>query len=257
MEKSHKKCYLCSMITSDEIKAFFSNLVFDESSHTYSLIDSPKNIWSSVTNLTKQFKQPFEKEQIANAIAKRDGISVQEVLDGWNKLADEACQMGTVVHRYGEQLFYKNTVSAPSIPQEAAIQAFWDELPDTIVPIASELQMYHKKYLFAGTMDLLLYDKRKDKFVIADYKTNKDLFKNYKKKKLLTPFDDMLDCPLSLYSLQLSLYKLLLEQIDGIHVGDCKVVWLKSDGTYDMYNTINCENHLNAFLENRYRNADW
>jgi hypothetical protein len=72
----------------------------------------------------------------------------------------------------------------------------------------------------------------KSGFVIFDYKTNKDLYKNFKEKKLLPPFHELLDMPCSLYKLQLSLYQLNLEQL-GFKVIGRRLIWLLPDGTYD------------------------
>ena len=65
-----------------------------------------------------------------------------------------------------------------------------------------------------------------------DWKTNEDLYKNFKEQKLLTPFDELPDMPLSLYKLQLSLYQICLENI-GFLVKDRRVLWLKPEGIYD------------------------
>ena len=88
----------------------------------------------------------------------------------------------------------------------------------------------------AGTADIILYNTKTNKFIIADYKTNIDLFKNYKGKKMLIPFQDKLDMPFSKYELQLSFYQNLFEQC-GYEVEDRKIIWLREDGTFEVYKT--------------------
>ena len=119
---------------------------------------------------------------------------------------------------------------------EEAIVNFWNDLHSTVIPLVIELQMFHKEYMFAGTADILLYNTVTNTFIIGDYKTNKDLFKNYKGKTLLSPFKNLLDSPYNKYQLQLSFYQLLLEQT-GFKVSSRKLIWLKPDGTYLLYNT--------------------
>ena len=64
------------------------------------------------------------------------------------------------------------------------------------------------------------------------HNTNEDLYKNFKEEKLLKPFDGLLDMPLSVYKLQLSLYQICLENI-GFKTVARRILWLKPDGIYD------------------------
>ena len=72
-------------------------------------------------------------------------------------------------------------------------------------------------------------------FIIFDYKTNKclenDLNLRYG-KYLREPFDNLVEQDLSLYTIQLSLYALMLEDI-GLKVIDRKLIWLKEDSTFE------------------------
>ena len=63
-------------------------------------------------------------------------------------------------------------------------------------------------------------------------KTNKDLYKNFKQEKLLPPFDELLDMPLNIYKLQLSLYQMALEHI-GMKAVARRIMWLLPDGSYN------------------------
>ena len=81
---------------------------------------------------------------------------------------------------------------------------FWNELPPHIIPIIAEARMYHKEFLYAGTPDFLLYNTLTGKYIILDYKTNIDIFKNYNNQKMLAPFEHLLDSPV-LPALQISL----------------------------------------------------
>ena len=121
--------------------------------------------------------------------------------------------------------------------QERAVIKFWNDLPEHVVPLILELQMYHKQYMYAGTADVPLYNKKTKTVIIADYKTNKDLFKNFRGKKLLHPFTDLLDNPFNKYQIQLSYYQLLFEQV-GLNVSSRKIIWLKKDGEYEVFDTV-------------------
>lgn len=71
---------------------------------------------------------------------------------------------------------------------------------------------------------------------IVTHNTNQDLFKNYKGKKMLKPFNNLLDNPYNKYQLQLSLYQILFEQT-GYEIESRALVWIKPNGTYEVYKT--------------------
>ena len=150
---------------------------------------------------------------------------------------------------FGEHYVYNRNMK-PSCPQEEAIVKFWNDVPDHIVPCKMELQMYHKYFMFAGTCDILLYDTKNKTFILGDYKTNEDLFKNFKQKRLLYPFNNLLDSPFNKYQLQLSFYQILFEQI-GLRISSRKLIWLSKDGTYKMYDTEDYTLPLLSYLTNR------
>ena len=120
-------------------------------------------------------------------------------------------------------------------------------MPEHILPVTAELRMYHFKHLFAGTADVLLFDTKNQTYIIADYKTNKDLNKNFRNKTMLAPFNNLLDSPLNHYQIQLSYYQILLEQI-GVKVSRRIIVWLDLEGNYQMIDTEDLTDKLKEIL---------
>ena len=222
----------------------FNNLTFEEKKHKYFVKGEP--IKTSVSGLLSKFYESFDANAIAPYSAKKAGISTEEVLKQWADINQESIDRGHRVHTFGE-LYQFNRSLKPSCPQEEAIVKFWESLPEHIVPVAAELRMYHFKYLFAGTADIILFDTKTQTYIIADYKTNKDLFKNYKSKTMLYPFEALLDCPLNHYVVQLSYYQLLLEQI-GVRVTKRVIIWLGLDGKFTCINTDDVTNILKTTL---------
>ena len=216
----------------NNITSNFTKLTFDEEKHQYS-VDGVK-LKGSVSSKVDKFVKKTDFGAVAQRIAVRDNIPVQSILQEWEKEKELACTKGNRVHLFGELYVFDRTLK-PTCKQEEAIVKFWNDLPDTIVPVTMELRMFHKEFMFAGTADILLYNTVTETFIIGDYKTNKDLFKNFKKQKMLGPFDNMLDCAFNKYQLQLSYYQILFEQT-GLKVSSRKLIWLLPDGTYKMYN---------------------
>ena len=219
------------MKTEQELKEFFSLLTFDEPSHTYHV--GTERVKKSVSSKLKEFYEEFNAELIAPWSAKKAGCSTEEILTQWKQKGDEACTKGTRVHYYAEHYSVDRSLE-PQCPQENAVKLFFDRMPSNLKVIANELRLYNKSgELFAGTMDCLLFNEDTGKYWIVDYKTNSQLDRNYKSKKLLTPFRVLLDTSYNKYQLQLSYYKWLVEQVPEVQIEKMLIVWLKED-TYEM-----------------------
>lgn len=223
-----------------KIKDFFSELEFNSEKHVYKHRDRQL---SSVSSVIKRYTEPFDAERISKFVAKKRGITQAEVLAEWEEKKNRACDKGNRVHDFGETHGYNllgthNINLVPTDAYEQAVLNFWDSIPDHIEPFMFELQMFSRELGIAGTADIILYNNITGKFIIADYKTNIDLFKNFKDKTLLKPFEDLLDSPYNKYQIQLSLYQYLFEQC-GFEVESRRLIWLKPDGTFEMFKTNN------------------
>ncbi len=226
----------------------FNGLTFEEERHLYSLKGKP--LKGSVSSVVAEFHEEFPFEEAIAKTMARTGRTKEDIAKEWQDTNEESVVRGNRVHQFGE-LYPFNRSLKPSCNQELACKKFWDELPEWIIPVGVEVRMYHKLYMFPGTSDILLYDTRRQGYIIADYKTNKDLFKNYMGKVMLAPFDKLLDSPFNHYQVQLSLYDLMLEQI-GIHVIERKIIYLDFDGNYIMYNTTNLKPQLEQYLKEQH-----
>lgn len=232
-----------------KILSHFSDLSFEESVHTYHV--KGKKVGASVSKLIEDFYEKFDTEGISKRVALRDGVSQEKVKEGWAAIAKQACDTGHVTHSFGELYPFDRSLK-PSNKFEEAIVKFWNDLPPHIIPVLMECRMYHKEYMFAGTSDILLYDTIKGYYILGDYKTNKDLFKNYMKKALKPPFIHLLDSPFNKYQIQLSYYQILFEQT-GLKIGERKLIWLLPTGNYLMYDTEDLTSTLNRHLKSKHK----
>lgn len=230
----------------DIISKTFEGLSFEEDKHLYFLDDRPLKI--SVSGLISNYYEKFDSYGNSLRVAKREGRTQEEVLQEWADKAKVGTDLGSRVHLFGEFYPFDRSLK-PKDGYEEAIVKFWNDLPDFIIPVKMELRMFHKKYKFAGTADILLYNTRTKTFIIGDYKTNIDLFKNFKGKKMFSPFSELFDCSFNKYQLQLSYYQLLFEQT-GLKVSDRKLIWLLPNGNYEMYSLTDYTEILNKDLPN-------
>lgn len=242
----------------------FKGLVFVEEGHKYFL--NGKEI-TCVSNVTHLFKPEFDVEERAKGCYNRYyndetsqyyGMSVEQIKEAWRINSKNACEHGTQRHEFSESCFYYMTRQYDKIlpefkdrlredggfealyPKEEAAVKFYESMPKCIIPILAETKVYDEDLGYSGTFDLLCYydaeldgrDAEKSGLMVLDWKTNKDLFKNFNGQTLLPPFDELLDMPVSIYKLQLSLYQNCLEKI-GMKVIARRLMWLKPDGSCD------------------------
>ena len=90
------------------------------------------------------------------------------------------------------------------------------------------------------------------KSLIPTHNTNKDLFKNFQGQEMLSPFRDILDNPFNHYVIQLSFYQILLKQICKLEIAGRKIIYLRRDGNYDIYNVPDVTNLLSLELDKNY-----
>jgi hypothetical protein len=218
----------------ENIKNYFKGLTFKEKEHKYFYEEKPIN--KSVSGLIENYYPKFDSKAVSEKIAQFKGVSPEELRASWKMSGDTACNIGNKAHLFGEFYPYNRNM-IPETGMEKAIVSFWESLPDFIVPFQMELRMFHKDFLFAGTADILLLNTLNNTFYLADYKTNKDLFKNYKEEKMYSHFSELLNCPFNKYQLQLSYYQILFEQT-GYKVAGRKLIHLKNDGTHIIYDTV-------------------
>ena len=264
----------------EKIVNSFKGLTFIEEGHKYFLGEREYTCVSNVTHMFQEHFDPITKSietyerNFNNPDSKYYQMTVEEIRKAWADNSKNACEIGTERHLWGESAYAYMTRQYDKIapefkdrltedggfeaiyPKEEAIARFWEDLPVCFVPIAVENITYNYTLNYSGTFDMLFYyeaeldGKPEDKsgFVIFDYKTNKDLYKNFKGKKLLPPFDGLLDMDCSLYKLQLSLYQLNLEQIEGFKVIGRRLIWLRPNGEYDKIPLESYAEKLKSYL---------
>ena len=263
----------------DKITESFKGLTFVEEGHRYFL--NGKEM-TCVSNVTHMFQEHFDSHTKAQETFERNfdnpdskyyRMTAQEIEESWKKISSDACSTGTERHEFAESLFYYFTRQFDKIlpefkdrlkedcgfeaiyPKEIAAARFYERLPKCFVPILAETKVYDEDLGYSGTFDLLCYyDRELDEknttnsgLVILDWKTNRDLYKNFKEKKLLPPFEDLLDSPLYIYHLQLSLYQNCLEKI-GFKVVGRKLMWLRPDGEYELIRLTSYTKRLVEYL---------
>lgn len=259
----------------------FEDLEFYEDGHIYLLHGQSL---CSVSGIGHRFiREPFDEVAQSIRYAEKNGMTPEYWLQQWKQNAFRATTLGTKTHEFGESLAYLKAghpelirpsiqnqymaeygYLAPIHPKEEAVCRFLSDLPSSMHLVLNETKVYsgknpiqarNLKELICGTFDMLYYydgdgNPSKAGFVVLDYKTNASLYSEYNQRvhrTLLPPFDRMIEQDLSLYTIQLSLYALMLEDI-GLPVIARRIVWLTNEGKYQMIPVPDVSHLLRAVL---------
>jgi hypothetical protein len=181
---------------------------FREADHSYW---RNGNEYLSVSTLLGFLKKPFDPDgKILRRCAKRDGKTPEELQKEWHFERDYANSLGTAFHNSAEHYILTGEILDDDFRDY--MEQFIKIKPEGFGYEAEKL-LWHDGLRLAGTADLITWT-GKYTFLLGDYKTNKTLSKFSRfGEKFLCPIDYLYECNFTTYSLQLNLYKYLLEQM--------------------------------------------
>ena len=224
---------------------------FDPKLHRYTYQKEP---FISVTRFIQQFHKPFEQDYWSKVKADESGVTQDVILAEWKKLNDYANEVGTDTHQwiedYFNQIWKPLPVNTDVIHRINKFNKIYAKQLHKLEPLKFEVRVFSPKWKIAGMIDsLFIY---RGKIYILDWKTNKDFTDDSHQKgtyeKLLAPFQDHFKNHLNEYSIQLSLYSLILEEW-GFQVGGAYIVHIgPGDEDAELYKVIDMRDNLKLFL---------
>lgn len=211
---------------------------------------------TSVTTKIGEFYKKFDTEYHANRIAARDGLSVSEVKESWKKISDKGLDIGSQTHNWLEAFWRRE--SLPTVEHEevqkriAEYMVFHNKHLYQFNPVAFECRLFNLQWKLSGTLDGLF--ERGDKLYIGDWKTNKQFRTDTDMywEMMLKPFGDLKDNELNRYSIQVSFYRIMLEEV-GINVHDAFLCHIPgADKDITIYKAKDLRGRLRKYLDGSY-----
>ena len=191
-------------------------ITFEEKTHKYwSVIDGKELRYVSGTTFVHKFIPEFDEMRVSAMVAKKRGVSQQEILNEWHQKRDESCFFGTKVHETAEDVLtgrpFRNT---PQNAKEEIVfnraKAFATKFKNELDILGVEQIVFDHRLKLAGTIDLLARSKKDGSILVLDWKTNQTIQTKNNFEKCLFPIDHLDNCNFYHYALQLSLYQFLL-----------------------------------------------
>lgn len=191
-----------------------STIYFSEEKHKY-WTDKVSD-FTSGTAFVHHFFPPFDEAKISQAVARRRGISVEEVLREWQVSRES----GTEVHYYAECLLNKDPLPEMVHPASKIMIKHLDiyipRLLENFELIETEKIVFSEKLKLSGMLDVLVKRKSDGVVFVLDWKTvTKMRMRAFNNKKGFGACIGIDDSNYWHYVIQLNLYKYLLTHYHG------------------------------------------
>jgi ATP-dependent exoDNAse (exonuclease V) beta subunit len=256
-----------------KLEQSFEGVKFFSKNHTYQINGTPAK--GSVTSLLKKYEPPFPRIELAEKKAKKEGVLVEDILEEWDYKRDYSSHKGSEFHLFAENYLQRKqeTIDRKMVEQflkdkgkniEQSIEDYYKEMALLIRNFLDFYDEWKKKYILVksefvvgdyktnicGTIDNLCFNLEKKELELFDYKTNKSIDKNNPYgKKMLKPFDYLPQCSQVTYSLQLWIYKLIIEKNSSFKIGDLHIVWVGNKTKYKDVEVLNLKKEAEKILE--------
>ena len=221
---------------------------FIEETHVYLIDNVHDKDYYSVTQFVHQFIQHFDADGIINKMmtspkwkeSKYYNKTKETILEEWDTLRETAAQLGTRMHLAIEQ-FYNVLINPLSIEENKQdldatstieygyfLNFHQQHVTGThLVPLRTEWRIFDEVYKLAGSIDMVYLDTTDPSgtsICIYDWKRSKEIKEKNWFQKCLPPLSHLDDCNYNHYSLQLNVYKFIIERNYGLCVTQLAIV---------------------------------
>jgi len=236
-----------------------NRILFDEPTHTYT-IDGDSS-YTSVTTYVHEHFEKFDADKIIDNMMKSKkwqqnkyyGCSKEEIKKMWDDNRDKAACEGTKLH-YDIECFYNNIFNDNDTIEYKYFMNFKDKFSD-LIPYRTEWTVFHEELKIAGSIDMI-FENEKGELQIYDWKRSKGISKSnsWNKFSKTECIEHLPDSNYWHYSLQLNIYKYILEKKYNKKVTELYLVCLHPENktnNYERIKVINLENELEELFKQR------
>ena len=217
-------------------------ITFEESTHTYT-VDGVKEGWTSCTGFIHSFFEDFNPDAvIAKMMASRKwpdsqyyGKTAFEIKKQWSDSGTEASAAGTRMHLDIERFNNADPVgNLEGDEYEPNLGPEWDyflkyerrwRIKHGFVPFRTEWLVFKEDIKLSGSIDMV-YKKPDGTLAIYDWKRSKEIKYENSFQSGLSPLDHLPDTNYWHYSLQLNIYRRILEELYDVHISELALVIL-------------------------------
>ena len=197
-----------------------SKITFEEEGHKYT-IEGMDGSPVSVTTLIHHNFPSFNADLVIDKMMKSRnwpsskyfGRTKEDIKSGWEASGEEASRLGTLMHADVERFLNEEQVLNPDSKEFSHFKLFWGEFQrtyPTFTPYRTEWLVYDEENKVAGSIDCVLTNPE-GQLLLLDWKRSKEIKTENRYEKGLGPFAHLDHCNFWHYSLQLNIYRHILE----------------------------------------------
>jgi ATP-dependent DNA helicase PIF1 len=224
------------MLNAKNKHEFDDRIKFQPKGHKY-WIDGDDTDVVSATTYIKSFFSEFDTDKIVTGILKKHEytndpdykyykMDPEIIKNIWEKNRNESSGKGTDLHKDIED-FYNNICPENDSVEFQYFLNFYNDHNEKYEIYRTEFLVFSEELKITGSIDALFQNVDDGTFAIFDWKRSKEInMESYNNKKGKYPFDHVLDCNYYHYSLQLNLYRIILEKFYNIPIKELFLVIL-------------------------------
>jgi len=151
--------------------------MYDDATHEYFAEDGTPLL--SGSKYAQQFAKPFDTDAVSKAVSSKTGEPQDAILRKWDLTRDISSSYGTAVHDSVELVLSGGDIEkVPAVLRDSVQKIVQHVRAYDMVPLM-EVLVSNVKEKMVGRIDCLLLDDpaKPSKFIILDYKTNRELKK--------------------------------------------------------------------------------
>lgn len=191
------------------------HIIFEEEGHIYHVNNK---VYVSVTTVIHKFFPEFNANLIISKMMASSkfntgpyaGMTPQQIKDQWEQNRVEAANSGTLMHLDIESFLNGEEVKNPNTVEFKYFMDFYHEVIEgKYIPYRTEWMIYSKDGV-AGSIDCVLVNEHGE-LILLDWKRSKEIKMTNPYEKGIGPFKYLDNCNYNHYTLQLNIYRHILE----------------------------------------------
>lgn len=231
----------------------FEDIVFDAKSHTYKL---GNQALIPVTSIVKWLTPEFRSDEVLESKSIATGRSKADIQADWEAKRDIGLDRGTRVHNYIENVLDGNDVRLilainEHLHEMKQFDAAWGHMCSRLSAkfCKKEWTIGDAELGVAGRVDAIIeVTLDEPRRCVFDWKTGKFMVRKYAREMMLPPFHDLPCCEEIKYSIQLSLYRLIIERNTDEKMHNGFILHLPAEYRYNLYNVVDLRSRLEDWL---------
>jgi len=235
------------------------NIRFEKESHSYFVNNNLNDKYISVTSFIKQWFEEFDANKVIdnmNPNGKYKGKTKNEIINEWKLISEKAIDSGNFIHD-SIDIFLSTGIlpdlSNRTFEDQQKYQYFDNFIKDftfIIKPYRTEWCIYDYENKIAGSVDAV-FKTNNNKYIILDWKCSKKINKIAFKNDHCSLLPDIPNTNFWHYSLQLNLYKYILDKYYLYISAMYLIVFHESNSNYLVYKVPNLQPQIKYFLKNK------